>query len=76
MEHTKRLKGDDRIAGLFRKANQRGYDFEAKQGKDRRHGIYPVDKELLQSGTKYTKKYIKEELTRIYALTGVTPRKR
>ena len=26
-------------------------------------------------GQKYTKKYIKEELTRIYALTGVTPQK-
>lgn len=45
--------GKEMIESLdYCKANQRGYDFEAKQGKNRRHGIYPVDKELLQSGTK------------------------
>ena len=32
-------------------------------------------KNSFKVGQKYTKKYIKEELTRIYALTGVTPQK-
>lgn len=48
-----------------------------KQNREKTEGTEFIQliKNSFKVGQKYTKKYIKEELTRIYALTGVTPQK-
>lgn len=48
-----------------------------KQHREKTEGTEFIQliKNSFKVGQKYTKKYIKEELTRIYALTGVTPQK-
>ena len=49
-----------------------------KQHREKTEGTEFIQliKNSFKVGQKYTKKYIKEELTRIYALTGVTPQRR
>lgn len=48
-----------------------------KQNREKTEGTEFIQliKNSFKVGQRYTKKYIKEELTRIYALTGVTPQK-
>ena len=48
-----------------------------KQHREKTEGTEFIQliKNSFKVGQKYTKKYIKEELTRIYALTGVTPQR-
>lgn len=48
-----------------------------KQNREKTEGTEFIQliKNSFKVGQKYTKKYIKEKLTRIYALTGVTPQK-
>ena len=48
-----------------------------KQHREKTEGTEFIQliKNSFKVGQKYTKKYIKEDLTRIYALTGVTPQK-
>ena len=69
--------GKEMIESLDYSVKRIKEDMILKQNREKTEGTEFIQliKNSFKVGQKYTKKYIKEELTRIYALTGVTPQK-